>query len=423
MRTALVGKQATGLPTFKPSREQERPSSEGLSFLNMTAAFWSTILYRELPVKFTDAVPLAATDSHFIYWNPDKVKELGWTVEEIAFVKAHEVGHYILGDLVQAYAWRDLGHVIIDNKGNTLPYEHEIMNHAMDYRINAMLIDGKIGTMPKIGLYDPSISEKGFESCIEIYAKLYQKLGGKAPQGGGFDLHIEPSAEAIKAEANGMGAIERGMAIAAAIQAAEANGMGDLPGAVRQLIGEILEPKVRWQDHLKASMQRAAGEPRHDWSKVNKRLISRPEKIIFARKSNFGCGTVVIGWDTSGSTHTFQSLFFSEMAGIVADLNPAELIVLRCDTTVHDADTLENPTDLNAFKDMVNDKGIGGGGGTSFVPFFEWIKEQGVEPDMLVVFTDGYGRFPEGEPSYPTIWASIGKTSYPFGHVVKIEQE
>jgi len=437
--TTIVPPKADSLRCFKPTREQERISDEGLSFLNMTACFWSTILYRELPIKHTYDVPLAATDSHYIYVNVDEMKELKWTVENVAFVQAHEVLHFLLADLVQSCGWRELGYVIVDSHGTQIPYDHELMGKAMDYRSNAMLIDAKVGTMPEVGLFDPAISAKGEESCIELYHKLWkieqaQKKsmpgltvpskpnGGKPGKGSGFDIHMDVPPQDIKDEAQGTAPVRRAMAIAAAIQAAEAQGMGDLPAGLKRLIGEILEPKVKWQDHLRAAMQRAQGVPGHDWSKLDRRLISRPERIAFARRSKYGCGTLVVGWDTSGSTHGFVDAFFSEMAGMVAELNPAELIVLRCDTRVHDADYLDQPEDLNDFRHKVNADGVNGGGGTRFEPFFDWIKDNHVEPDMLVVLTDTYGSFPTSEPSYPTIWASIVKNKkVPFGTLVEMD--
>jgi len=109
------------------------------------------------------------------------------------------------------------------------------------------------------------------------------------------------------------------------------------------------------------------------------------------------------------------------MSGIVADLNPEELIVLRCDTKVHDADQLDRPEELDEFRTKVNANGVGGGGGTKFEPVFTWINDAGIKPDMLVYFTDMLGSMPASEPDYPVIWADIlGMKKPAFGQVVKI---
>jgi predicted metal-dependent peptidase len=411
------------LPTCRATREEQRFVDDGLSYLNMTTPFWSGVLYHSMYIVFTDAVPWAATDAHVIFVNAAAMIAEGWGIEECAFVLAHEVMHYLYCDLLLAMGWREANSIICPD-GTVLPYDHHHMNRAMDYRINAALVDAKVGRMPKIGLYDPSISAKGMESCVDIYAKTWRerKDGGK-----GFDEHLEPS-PAQQEEEKKNGDLRRAGAIAAGVQAATAAGSGALPAAVRQLIGEILEPKTRWQDHLRSSMQRAAGEPAHDWGKLDKRHIARPEpwgKIVFARRADYGCGTVVVGYDTSGSCikPEVQQKFFSEMAAIVADLNPTELIVLWCDTHVQRVDRIEEPSDLEQLRLEINAAGgAPGGGGTKFTPVFDWIRDEHVEPDMVVYLTDCLGSFPKSEPDYHTIWASIRPNSkVPFGTLVEID--
>ena len=107
--------------------------------------------------------------------------------------------HYILGDLIAGHGWRE-GHVIIDNQGRTLPYDHDLMNKAMDYRINAMLIDGKIGTLPKEVSSTANISatawsraSKSTPSCGRS-AKPSMKSGGQGHRGSGW-LRRAPRAE------------------------------------------------------------------------------------------------------------------------------------------------------------------------------------------------------------------------------------
>jgi predicted metal-dependent peptidase len=437
MSNVAVRPPRAPLVCHKPSKSEEKYIRDGLAFLTMTTPFWSHVLYAEMDIRYTGDVPFAATDSHSIFVNVEGMKAQGWGVEEVAFVLAHEVCHYVFGDLLQAIVWRELN--AVPHPSGPLPYDHQIMNQALDYRINPALVEAKVGKMPKIGLIDPMLSAKGMESAVEIYARLIAKQGsqpkskpGQPGQGqpsagddhGGFDVHVEPSAVAVREE-KASGAIRRAQIIVAAAQAAVAAGKGDLPAFVKRLLGDILEPKVKWQDHLRATMQRAAGEPRHDWSKVNKRLISRPDhKIVFARKSNYGCGTVVVGWDTSGSTFKWSERFFSEIAGILGDLNPAELILMRCDSSVHNVDRFDEPEDIALVKARIDDDGIGGGGGTSFVPVFDRIKAEHIEPDMLIYLTDTYGTFPRQEPDYPVVWASIAKNSkVPFGTLIEIDDD
>jgi len=409
---------------YKPSREQLARTEDAEAFLAMTAAFFSHILYAELVTRFTKEVPWAGTDGHSIFENLDAIDKEGWGIEERAFVKGHEVMHYVRGDLLLGRRWREIGEVFTGTR--TLPYIHGLMNRASDYVINAALIKAKIGRMPMkngkpFGLYDPRISAEGMEDSVVIYDQLFDSYDPNEPDG--FDEHYEPS-EAEKELEERIGEARRIQVIAGAIQAQAASGAGDLPASIKRYVDEVLDPKVPWGQHLRATMVRNAGVPRANPRSVNKKLIARPigGRIVAAARSKYGCGTIVIGWDTSGSTHQHQTAFFAEMSGIVADLKPERLIVVRCDAKVHDVDELERPQDLNGLKAKVNEDGIGGGGGTRFWPVFDWIKEHNVKPDMLVYLTDMEGAFPQRAPDYSTIWASIkpGKRA-PFGTIVEVE--
>lgn len=136
-------------------------------------------------------------------------------------------------------------------------------------------------------------------------------------------------------------------------------------------------------------------------------------------RSGYGCDTIVVGVDTSGSIGQ-QTLarFFGEMTGILKDLNPRVLRVVWCDAKVHRDDEITDMPDLAA----VTRKGALGGG-TSFVPVFEWVFEKRIQPEALVHLTDGLGSFPKDAPKYPVIWGSIyEEAKYPFGEVVQIPQ-
>src|SRR4029077_1037869 len=197
------------------------------------------------------------------------------------------------------------------------------------------------------------------------------------------------------------------------------------PAAIRQLIDEIVNPKVPWEQHLRSSMTRKAGEPKLDWRYNNRRLSGREPPMYFAKRGHRGAGIIVVGYDTSGSCINVQTQtrFFGEMAGILRDLNPRELIVVWCDAEVQRVDRLEEATDLEELRFQINALGgAPGGGGTDFRPVFEYIEKEKIIPDMLVYLTDRGGAFPSIEPYYPTIWTSILRDKrQPFGELVDVE--
>ena len=62
-----------------------------------------------------------------------------------------------------------------------------------------------------------------------------------------------------------------------------------------------------------------------------------------------------------------------------------------------------------------------GGGGTDFRPAFKWVEESGIELSCMIYFTDLYGKFPDNQPEYPVLWATIGTNHRPpFGEHLEI---
>lgn len=424
-----------GFRTYDPPKEVERHWRDSMAYLVFKWQFFAQLIYDGMEIVYTRDVPLAATDSVHIFVNHEGLELFG--IDDImqrVFVLAHEVGHRVFNDLVMSIIWRQTNQVVIGS-GKWLPYNHHIMNKAMDYRINAMLVDAKLGKMPEVGLFDKNISAKGLESCVEIYARIYdeEKKSGKGGKGGlydggagakvpgsGFDRHLEPGKKEVDRER-----VKREHSLVAAAEIAQRTNPGSIPGAVKLLLDEIIHPKVPWEQHLRSTMTRKAGEPKLDWRHRNRRLAGREEPLFFAKMGRKGAGTIIVGYDTSGSccSSAVQQRFFGEMGGIVADLNPELLIVVWCDAKVQRVDELSSPTDLVELRNDINRAGgAPGGGGTAFEPVFDWVKKRQLRPDMLVYLTDTQGSFPNVAPDYPTIWCSIGgKTKVPFGDLINVE--
>ena len=75
---------------------------------------------------------------------------------------------------------------------------------------------------------------------------------------------------------------------------------------------------------------------------------------------------------------------------------------------IYNSDNLESIAEYN----------IAGGGGTCFECFYNYLKDNEIEPKRLVVFTDGYPYGTWGDPNYTdTVWILHGTTNIvpPFG--------
>lgn len=378
---------------------------------------------------FTTAVPIAATDGDVCFINPETFFK--YPLGNRVFAVAHEILHCMLNHCGLMATFRRAGGISYAD-GTRLPFDGETFNIALDLVINAMLIEAKVGKFHTDWLHDPAIA-KGDDSAIDVYRKIFAGGGGGGGGGGSgdssgrfpgkvrFDEHLDPGASAGQTAEQGMAErseTEWRTEIAAAISSARMQ--GKLPANLARVFGELVEPPVDWREHIRALFARKVGSGGYDWRRPDRRLITRSDPIYAPSRSGNGCGVVVVGGDTSGSINdNILNVFFGAIAGILNDLNPRLVLVAWCDAKLHRVDELETPSDL----DTVRYNGAPGGGGTSFVPVFDWLDDAGIVPDALVYLTDGFGAFPSAEPAYPVIWGSItpaGRVKYPFGDVVQI---
>jgi len=97
------------------------------------------------------------------------------------------------------------------------------------------------------------------------------------------------------------------------------------------------------------------------------------------------------------------------------DVAPSKLHVVYCDTRIASTEEFTK-------EDVPIAMSAKGGGGTSFIPPFEWAEEQNIRPACFIYLTDmGSNQFPS-EPDYPTLWINTSRAqSAPFGQVVQME--
>jgi predicted metal-dependent peptidase len=127
---------------------------------------------------------------------------------------------------------------------------------------------------------------------------------------------------------------------------------------------------------------------------------------------------VAVCVDTSGSVGGAElGAFLAEVRGILDAYTQ-----IRGQLFYADAD-LYGPYEFSAGDAIPAAKG---GGGTSFVPFFDWIHRQEQQGTQLlaIYLTDGFGDFPKQAPDSPVMWVvsagGLESVAFPFGHVVRM---
>jgi predicted metal-dependent peptidase len=405
--------------------EQKQKWGDTMSLMAWTAPGFRHLFYKLLAYNkgqhvavFTDKVPLAATDGQHILLNPEPFFKM--ELKERVFVITHEVIHNVFNDIELLHRCRTSEKVPLNN-GTTLPFDEDTMQKSMDYRINALIVDSRIGAMPKtadgkqMGCWDTNLSGPN-DSVLDVYEKVYKN---KPPSPKGFDKVLKPGSStgqnpgAASQSRNGQ---QWAVEIAAAQTIEAMKSQGKMPGALQRMFHDLLNPEVPWTDHIRAIFARRVGSGSYNWRRPDRRFIVRD--IYLPSSSGFGAGWVVCWGDTSGSISQPElEKYMGELGGIIEDVRPRRLTVLWCDSKIHHVDEIEDTADLQSIKA----RGVGGGGGTSVNPVFDWIFENPDEqPDCFIGFTDGHVGFPQMEPEFDVVWCCTTKQPFPWGEVVRI---
>ena len=388
--------------------------------------FYAHYFYAEMREKFTYDIPTAATDGRNIIINPKYLASL--KPAERIFVYAHEVDHAISKHPTRARHYRSEGSL----RGH--PFDHEQANIMMDYCINAGLLENGIGMCNPSWMYAPDVT--GDDLWEDVYERKYKKdpnppstygQSGKAPkgakgdsvadgQGGAFDTIMDPPTDPATGKEDLPTEAEFKEAITRAAAAAKAQ--GKLPGNLQRKVDDILQPQIDWREHVRLLMTGKIGSRSETWDRPNRRRLALNPLVIIPGRRGFGADTVAVAVDTSGSIGEKElNAFFSEVGGVIADVRPKRVVLIHCDAAINrvdEASTLDELSDIRA-------KGACGGGGTSFIPVFEYIEREQVKPETLIYITDMYGSFPDKAPPYPVIWCKTTDVEAPFGDSVRIE--
>ena len=197
----------------------------------------------------------------------------------------------------------------------------------------------------------------------------------------------------------------------------EAKGIGDLPSFIQKEIKLFKEKKrFPWEHQLKVFVQSVLSTTKRlSQKRINKRILHTDDLILPGKRKDFR-PRILVARDTSGSVFNdkTQDSFLNE---ILCMQKYAEIIVVDCDTEIHQEYYVEKRTDFKKYE---------GGGGTSFVPVFE--RAEKLKIDGIIYLTDCDGTFPSKalakKFSSKTIWVTVNQSSVavPFGKHVNIEE-
>jgi len=194
---------------------------------------------------------------------------------------------------------------------------------------------------------------------------------------------------------------------------------GELPAGLERRIGEIFESKLNWKQLLNHYIT-AAIPFDYTYSRPSNKSLSTGFYMPSIRKDNQL--EIVVAIDTSGSIGQEElGTFLGEMIGIAKSYSSVKMRVIECDADIQH-DVLVSNGNIKKIREM----GVHGGGGTSHVPVYDYVKKKYPNTKILINFTDGYTAFPDQKRwGWNSIWIltkhSCDEDQIPFGKVVKIK--
>ena len=347
----------------------------------------------------------------------------------------------------QLYAMSQLAwHMALGDPVTVKTAEHkELFNLASDIYIDKMLMEDHGRILERVPGQDPRyFDRKDFDGKTrdEIYRKLIEEQKGgdsgnsgkSAATGLANDLTkprpSDAQGDSDEQDQKGNGGDSQAPQQApmsdqelkdkledlvknAAMQAKLAG--ANIPPSIAKQLEAIYNPQVHWATVLERIVGSYKRED-YSWLRFNKAYFAHG--IVLPTLYNESIGDIVVAVDTSGSISddAYQHIL-GNLTFIHSNLHPSKLHLVQFTDSIHNTMESEEGDDLNeGIFERVN-------GGTDVNPVFDWVENQGIKPEVMIVFTDMYMPVVRHDPSYPVVWGVIDnpQCSIPFGERVDIK--
>jgi predicted metal-dependent peptidase len=322
------------------------------------------------------------------------------SIKEVEFVLCHEILHNVF-----------------DHMGRYENRHKKIFNIAADYCVNGILIQDKIGDVPKETKPFHDTKYKGM--CAEqVYDIIYKEYDEESLNKLGqlIDEHMEWD----KDTGNGRPvyskeelATIRDELYEATLQAAQA--AGTVPGAIERLIRDITERKMNWRELLRQQIQSTV---KNDYSFMRPNRKGWHTTAILPGTNYTDTIDIAVSIDLSGSISDKQCQdFLSEIKGIMEEYQDFQIKLWTFDTRVYNEETF-NAYNMETFLDYK----LKGGGGTNFQCNWDYMRENDIVPKRFIMFSDMYDFGSFGEESYcPTIFINHGRPGFEAPHGITVD--
>lgn len=392
-------------------KEERRLSKVKIAIMrNPKFALWSGLMTVG-KTSVRDDIPTACTNGRDEKYGREFIKRLD--DKELAFVVLHETLHKAYRHL---FTWRKLAE-----------QDAELCNAACDYVINLQLVDMDkdqfVLAMPMhegkaVGLVDERFRGMNTKQVYDILKEEEPPEGYQWRSGTGFDIHDWEGAKELSDEQKEALAKDIDQAIRQGVIAHNKVAGKGSAGLSREL-EEIIEPKIDWREVLREFVKSTcSAKDASSWRRVNRRYLSGD--VYMPSLIGERVGHLVLGIDTSGSVGGKElAEFLSEVQGIAKEVHPEKVDLIYWDGCVagHEEYTY---ADVDNIIQSTQPKG---GGGTDPTCVMEYLKDKNIQPEAIIMLTDGYIGDWGNEWQAPILWTICGgnDTYAPVGKTIHVK--
>jgi predicted metal-dependent peptidase len=407
-------------------KEERKLKKNKISLMrNPKFALWSGIM---MVGKTTvdDDFPTACTDGRDEIYGRGLIKML--PDKELCFVILHENLHKAFRHLTTwVKLWEE---------------DKRLTNEACDYVINLMLVDMDPNeqwiAFPKkpdgtlMGLLDTRFKGMHTKQVFDILKKEKEEGGGGEDgepgggdgdgdgDGGGFDEHDWKGAKELTAEEKKEleKEIDRGLRQGKVA----ADKAGNNAGNMNRELEDLLHPAVDWKEVLREFVSAmCAGKDTSSWRRVNRRFIS--QGIYLPSLVSERVAHIVVGADTSGSIQgLILTRFLTEVKSVCDIAHPEKLDLIYWDAAVAGHEVYG--ADGASLDSLITSTKPVGGGGTDPRCMMRYLKAENINPDCIIMLTDG--EIPDwgNDWTAPILWVVVNKRDIqsPVGKTVMLNE-
>jgi len=334
-----------------------------------------------LEIEQSDDIEAFVSNGESLQYNDEYFESV--EVSDVEFALANGAMHSVLGHQSRAgerYEW--------------------LWQLATDYTINNMLVNNGL-TLPQKANFQ--------ERFDKMYAEeVYELLRDEIPQEELMEKIQEKKKEEQEQKEEQKETQNQEEFAEQIFQ--KMNRQGTLPQDLQYTLPQYFSHQIDWREALYGYIA-SHSKSSFSFMPPNMKYLYRG---IYLPSLSSDLLRIVIAIDSSGSVDdALVRVFLGEVESIMGQYPNFEIDVIIADSKIqsHQVFLAGEPLSYE----------IQGRGGTDFAVVFEYIDANIDYPTALLYFTDGYGTFPEAQPSYDTLWIMPDAVEVPFGEVLCIE--